>query len=101
MIDIIANVHRSLQAAKQEQHNLKRKSLVTGVVRKIAREHFRQFKNLPKDDVFTLCEQLLETGTWENRIIAFEWAFRIRKQYQSVDYMRFEHWLARYVDDWG
>lgn len=101
MTEILANIHQFLKTAKQEKHNLKGKSLITAVVRKIARDHFQQVKGLPKDEVLALCEQLLETGSWEEKTIAFEWAFRIRKQYQPSDFVRFERWLARYVTGWG
>ena len=102
MDQIIQNMRTSIHAAKQDERNLKNKdTLITSVVRKIAREHFRQVKDLPKDEVLGLCEQLLETGSWEEKTIAFEWAFRIRKQYQSSDFVRFERWLARYVTGWG
>ena len=56
---------------------------------------------MPKNDIFDLCEQLLNSGVWDERTIAFEWAFRARKHYQSADFARFEGWLKDYVDGWG
>jgi len=51
--------------------------------------------------VFDLCEILLKVGSWPERAIAFDWAFRVRKQYEAADFERFERWLDTFVDDWG
>ena len=101
MNKIISNLRQSLLEAEADSRNLKGRSLVTAVVRKIAREHFLQIRKLPKDEIFDLCEQLLDSGTWEERTIAFEWAFRARKGYQTTDFTRFQSWLDHYVDGWG
>jgi len=101
MTEIIVDIHQSLQAAKQDKNNRKGKSLITAAVRQIARDHFQQVKNMSKDEIFALCEQMLEMGTWEEKTIAFQWAFRIRRQYEMSDFPRFEHWLDLYVDGWG
>ena len=101
MNEIIVNLHQSLCEAKSDQHNLKGRSLITAAVRKIAKDRFQQVKSMPKDDIFDLCEQLLNSGVWDKRTIAFEWAFRARKQYTTHDFLRFESWLDQYVDGWG
>ena len=101
MTDIIVNIHQSLQTAKQDKNNRKGKSLITAAVRQIARDHFQQIKDLSKDEIFAFCEQLLDLGTWEEKTIAFQWAFRIRRQYEMSDFLWFERWLDQYVGDWS
>jgi len=101
---IIQNVRLALQTAKQDGRNLKNeetKTLITSAVRKVGREQFQQVRQLPKGDVFTICEELLETGDWQERTIAFQWAFQIRRLYGMSDFMLFERWLDQYVGDWG
>ena len=34
-------------------------------------------------------------------MIAFDWAFRVRKQYTAQDFDRFESWLEKHVHGWG
>jgi 3-methyladenine DNA glycosylase AlkD len=97
----IQNIRQALHTAEQDKSNLKGQSLVTSAVRKIARDQFQHIKSQPKDAIFDFCEELLETRRWEERTIAFEWAFRVRKQYTADDFERFEGWLERYVDGWG
>ena len=70
--------------------------------RKIAREFYRrQIKNLPKKRIFVLCEKLLKSGIFEEAIIAFSWAHRIKEQYTKDDFFVFEKWLNKYVDNWA
>jgi len=73
----------------------------TPVVRKIAKDYFAKIKDLSKEEIFKLCEQLLETGYDEDRHIAFDWAFRLRRYYAKSDFQLFESWLKKYVNSWG
>jgi len=98
---VIQNIRREIDTAKLEKSNLKGDSLITSVVRKIAKDNFQQIKTLSKEETFDICETLFESGDWQERTIAFQWAFRIRKQYATSDFKRFESWLEKYVDGWG
>lgn len=44
---------------------------------------------------------LLESGYSEEKTIAFDWAFRLRKDYEKRDFQLFETWLKKYVHSWG
>jgi len=73
----------------------------TGEVRKLARRYYGEIKGLSKQDIFEICEELLDTGISENRTIAFQWAHRLKAQYETDDFARFESWIERYVNNWG
>jgi 3-methyladenine DNA glycosylase AlkD len=73
-------------------------ALKTGIVRKISAQQFRKIKDRPKYEIFEYCEALLEEGY---RGVAFDWAFRCRKQYEKNDFKLFESWLKKYVKGWG
>jgi len=73
----------------------------TGKVRKLAQRYYGEIKDRPKEDIFEICEELLETGISENRTIAFQWAHRIKAQYETDDFVRFESWIEKYVNNWG
>ena len=98
---IISDLRQSLQDAKKDPQNLKGRSLNTPAVRKVAKESFAWVRKMTKAELFELCERLLDSGTWEQRTIAFEWAFRARRQFTAQDFTRFESWLTQYVDGWG
>ncbi len=73
----------------------------TSVVRKISAHYFSQIRKKPKEELFELCESLLQSGSTEERTIAFDWAFRIKKGYAPLDFSTFESWLKTYVKNWG
>lgn len=75
--------------------------IATPLVRKIAFKNFKEVKNLEKKQIFSLCEKLLKTDGSGYQDIAFDWAFRIRRQYQKEDYKIFESWIKNYVNTWG
>lgn len=73
----------------------------TPVVRRISARSYRDIKPLPIADVFRQCETLLESGVYECRIIAFDWSYRRRSEFEAKHFKVFERWLRRYVDDWS
>jgi 3-methyladenine DNA glycosylase AlkD len=73
----------------------------TPTVRKIASKYYKEIKNLGIDAILDLCEELLETRISEHKTIAFQWAFRCRREYQPQHFEVLESWLERYVDSWG
>jgi 3-methyladenine DNA glycosylase AlkD len=99
---VLETIRQELEEAAQLEENLKPDgSLVTAVVRRISSERFRLAKSWGKHRVFDVCEILLELRNWPERAIAFDWAFRCRKQYEAADFKTFERWLNTYVDGWG
>ncbi|MBU7029806.1 MAG: DNA alkylation repair protein [Theionarchaea archaeon] len=75
--------------------------LRTPVTRKISANYFSKIKKRSKQDIFDLCELLLKSGYSEERTIAFDWAFRVKRQYTLSDFERFESWLRTFVTGWG
>ena len=73
----------------------------TPVFRKITRKYFAAIKDRPKQEIFRLCEKLLESGYLEERGVAFDWAFRLRNTFEKKDFPVLESWLKKYVTNWG
>jgi 3-methyladenine DNA glycosylase AlkD len=73
----------------------------TPVVRKISARYFGEMREVGIDEVLDFCEELLGTGLSELRTIAFDWAFRCKKQYRPEHLAVFERWLEVYVHSWG
>ncbi|CAK1820942.1 DNA alkylation repair protein [Vibrio crassostreae] len=76
-------------------------SVKTGQVRSISAHVFKTIKNKDISNVLSLCTQLLEERDWALGVIAYDWAFRVRKQYSKETFSIFEHWLIHYVTDWN
>ncbi len=70
-------------------------------VRKIATKYYKKIDSGSKKEIFSLCEDLLELRNSEERTIAFQWAFQLKKQYEPADFNIFESWLKKYVTGWG
>jgi 3-methyladenine DNA glycosylase AlkD len=90
---------RAIQVFFKE--GLKLYGVRTPTVRKFSRKHYAAIKYRPKDEIFRLCGLLLGSGLSEERTIAFDWAFRLKNQYQPGDFVIFEKWLKKYAPDWG
>ena len=73
----------------------------TPAVRQLSSEFFRKIKSKPKQEILQLCNHLLKPGYSEERTIAFDWAFRLRRLYTRSDFQLLEAWLKEYVHSWG
>jgi 3-methyladenine DNA glycosylase AlkD len=83
------------------KEKVKNYGVKSAAVKKIAREYFVDIKNLDKEEIFRICSELLKSGYSEEKSIAFDWLFQLKKQYQKQDFKIFEQWLNKYVSDWG
>lgn len=97
---------KSLEQAKQEIDTLKKNSpegkhIKTGDIRKLSGRLFREIEDKNIKNVFYLCEEFLEQHTWELGIIAFDWSFRMKRNYSHDTYNIFFSWLKKYVRGWG
>lgn len=87
------------------QNFFKEKILYHGVkvplVNKISKELFTSIKELPKNEIFSLCEALWESGLFGGIILACNWSYYIHTQYQPEDFTVFEKWVNSYVNNWA
>jgi len=70
-------------------------------VSQIARRYFSQIKPLGKQEIWLLCEKLLQSDYSEETTIAFDWSYRLHNQYTRDDFAIFENWLRKYVNNWA
>jgi len=92
---------KRIQWEKQYQEEPKLHGTPTPPVRRISAKYFSSVKKKTKEEILQLCEELLKTGYIEERTIAFDWAFRLKKQYARPDFAIFESWLKKQVNSWG
>jgi len=111
MNKIIQNIRKELQKNIDLKHKegeyrffkgeIQNYGVKSGIVRRIAKKYFKEMKDLPKNKIFTLSEELLQSGYNEEATIAFQWIFSLKKQYQKEDFSIFEKFLAEYVTNWA
>ncbi len=95
-----------LAQAKQEMDALQRlcpagAHIKTGDIRRLSGQLFRKMEDKSIAHVFEMCEAFLEQHTWALGVIAFDWAYRMKKQYTPDTYRTFYTWLKNYVRGWG
>lgn len=96
--------HDSIQkfTKKEDRNNrVTHYGVKTPIVRKISAKYYSLIKKKPKEEIFKICEDMLKFRNSEERTIAFDWAFRLRKRYEESDFHIFESWLENYVTGWG
>jgi 3-methyladenine DNA glycosylase AlkD len=49
----------------------------------------------------TFIISLLKQWSWEYRTIAFDWSFRVRKQFETRHFPVFVNWTTLYLSTWG
>ena len=105
LIRQILIAHADDHTRSTAQYYFKEKVVFLGVktviVNQLARESFLIIKPLGKSVILDLAEKLLQSEFNEEAFIAFEWAYRLEKQYESQDMALFESWVERYVDNWA
>jgi len=85
----------------KEDQEISHYGVRTPVVRKIAKLSFKKIKDKSKDEIFQLCQDLLQSGLAEERAIASIWASYLKDQYSRDDFPFFKSWLKKYVKNWG
>ena len=83
---------------------MKRIGIRTPIVRKIADKFFQTVKKQGIKDIdmiLSYCERLLSERIIELRVIAFQWALKMKKKFQPKHFTVFEKWLQEYVTGWG
>jgi 3-methyladenine DNA glycosylase AlkD len=109
--DIIASIRGELEQLADEkiketqQHYFKESVNFYGVknpaVEKLARQRYPEIKTLGKKKIFTLCEELWQSGYFEDSLIACEWAYKLNKEFEPADFAVFQDWVEKYVSNWA
>ena len=69
-------------------------------VRKIANIYWGVAKDLQRQEIIGLCQRLMDQGWGEEKIIAFDWIFRLGG-FTKDDFDWFERLVEKYVTDWS
>jgi 3-methyladenine DNA glycosylase AlkD len=75
--------------------------LRTADVRAIIKKYYRKVRDCDKQEIFGLCEELLESGYMEESFIAYDWAERMSARFVPEDFAVLERWLFAYVSNWA
>lgn len=79
--------------------NIKKK--VTPSYRALSKKYYTYVKDLSLDEVLDVSTYLLEQNKWVEKLIAFDFAYRKRKEYTVETFEVFQDWVKKYIKDWG
>ncbi|HHI03596.1 MAG: DNA alkylation repair protein [Candidatus Zixiibacteriota bacterium] len=91
-----------IDAQRFFKEELKRRFVLkTSIIRIISNTHFKEVKELPKKEIFEICEEFLGSGRDGEKSLGFIWAGRCHYLYTKSDFELFESWLKKHVDSWA
>ncbi len=73
----------------------------TATVTALGKKYFNEIKHLPKQEVFSLCEELWKSNYMEESFIACNWSYALKKQFEPADFEIFKNWIDSYVSNWA
>jgi 3-methyladenine DNA glycosylase AlkD len=73
----------------------------TAAVTAIAENYWKEVKERPKQEIFSLCVKLYQSGYMEESFIVSNWAFALSGRYEQEDFEVFRHWIDTYITNWA
>lgn len=73
----------------------------TATVIAIAKKYWKEVKGRPKPEIFSLCEELYQSGNMEESFIVSNWAYALSGRYEREDLPVFRRWIATYITNWA
>ena len=111
MIQVIERIREELRASADEntqksfQRFFKEKAtfygVKTGTVGKIAKKYWNEVKSHNKKKVFSLCEELYQSGFTEEAFVVSFWLPNLIKKLEPSDLAIFKAWIEKYIDNWA
>lgn len=73
----------------------------TALVSQLGKKFLKEIKDQDKSKIFSLCEQLWQSGYLEETFIACHWSYALREKYETPDFKIFEDWIKKYINNWA
>jgi 3-methyladenine DNA glycosylase AlkD len=83
------------------KENITCHGIKTAAVVAIAKNYWKEVKDLPKPEIFALCEELYQSGYMEESFIVSNWAHSLSGRYESEDLAVFRRWIDTYITNWA
>ena len=102
-IELVRNADESVkqQGERFFREEVKLYGIRSAVVRKTGMDHFKTISKENKSYIFSLCEELWQSGIMEESIIACNWSYYVFKSYEKSDFLTFEKWVNTYISNWA
>jgi 3-methyladenine DNA glycosylase AlkD len=111
MKNIITGIRKELEEKSDEKtrqsgerffkEEIKLYGMKASAIRKVAKDNWEEVRCLPKKEIFRTCEELWQSGYFEEAAIAIEWTCYLKNSYEPEDFRIFERWVEQYVSNWA
>lgn len=111
MKNILAALREELKSSSDEavkksgerffKEDVKMYGIKTADVSRTAKEYYKKIKERDKTEIFSLCEELWQSGFMEESFIACNWSYNLHKNYAPEDFGTFERWVKNYLSNWA
>ena len=100
---LVENVDQKTQESgtRYFKEEVKLYGVKTATVTRIGKQAYKMIAELPKREIFDLCEELWRSGLMEESFIACNWAYAVRDRFTEDDFAVFEKWVNEYVSNWA
>jgi len=100
-LSAIADEKTRKQGEKFFKEEVSMYGIKSAQVTAISKKYYQKIKNLEKNEIFTLCEELWKSGIMEECMIACQWSEKQSKYFVEEDIELFERWISKYVSNWA
>lgn len=111
MIEILDKVRRELREASDEKtreaglrffkEDVNLYGIRSKTVKEIAQANFALVKQRSKQEIFSLCDSLWQSGMMEETFVACLWSERLAGQFVAEDFKVLERWVHKFVNNWA
>ena len=101
--ELKANSDEQIQQSNQRffKEPVKAYGIKSAVVAKIAKKYLPQARELSRQDLFNLCEELFRSDYMEEAGIVAEWLPYCIEKLQADDIHTFKRWIECYINNWA
>jgi 3-methyladenine DNA glycosylase AlkD len=102
-LDLIRNADEKTKLSGERffKEEIKLYGIKSAVVSRISKDHYKAIADKNKSHIFSLCDELWESGYIEESFVACNWSLNVRKYYEPADFEIFERWINNHVTNWA
>ncbi|MDD5024903.1 MAG: DNA alkylation repair protein [Methanoregula sp.] len=73
----------------------------TATVVAIAKKYWKEVQSRDKTEIFSLCEELYQSGMMEEAFVVSAWAHLLSNRFDREDLAVFRRWIDTYITNWA
>ncbi len=100
-LESLSNTEHAASGQQFFKEKVKMYGIRSADVTKIAKSQYKTLLHKDKSSIFGICSKLFESQILEESMIACEWSYMKRKEFEEEDLDTFFFWLSNHVTNWA